>query len=63
MKIRGTNHGRQQLSDACVGIDGNALMYHYCCNFHSALNYVLLIRVKTLHMLSNVIEYMYIMQR
>lgn len=59
MEIRGTIRGKQLISDACTGIDGNALMYHYCGNFHSSLNYVLLMRVKTLNMLLNVPEHMY----
>ena len=60
METRGTIHRKQQISDACAGIDRNALLtYHYCGNFHSSLNYVLLLRVKTLNMLFNITEHMY----
>lgn len=59
MAIRGTIHGKQLISDACTGIDGNALMYRYCGNFYSSVNYVLLMRVKTLNMLFNATEHIY----
>lgn len=57
IEIKGINLGRQQISDACARIDGNTLMYHYCGNFHSALNYVILMRVNSLSISFNVIEH------
>ena len=60
MKIRGTSHERQQSSDSCVETDGNTMTYHYCGNFHTALNYELLMKVKILNITFNTEYILYI---